>query len=338
MNKIIILVVSGIIYLSISGIVTGQSLNTNYFHTLIQTPSFPSSIALQWEIKKEKYARVNFDEVEVERNLIVDYGRNKEIQNKYPDRNDFIAMVKSNILTSSNRIFRTSERITLSKYGRHLQISLLDNRPVSIEVLQISDRANKWKTLWIDHKQRVARMYKGEREIFSEYHETGLFDGSDRLLFVAFLLSLQDMDISSAIRTLCKDNFLSSKNQSMQIESNCEEIPPHYLLIYNNSDIPLTIKYTLDPFTPGLLLGKHSTYSASTSTWSFRRTPSKTNTNQKHMFPESAHIITTDPSGKLIEEEWRILKKIQSENDWDIQQIWAEKMDEIKNFNILEQP
>jgi hypothetical protein len=119
---------------------------TNYFSTIIQQPSFPESFAYVWDIHKEKTASVDFEEKDLI-HLYNDYSHNSDLRAKYPNRDDFISMVQSNVLASTNRIFYSADKLTISKHGRLLQTSHVDNQPQKMDALQIQKNDNSWESL-----------------------------------------------------------------------------------------------------------------------------------------------------------------------------------------------
>lgn len=329
MNKLIANY-SVIVFFSVMAISLGQTPAAEYFHSLIRPPSFPDSVALRWNVQREKMGHIDLEDAELNKGILRDYYNDEAMRNKYTNSNDFVAMVKSNLLASTNRIFRSSERITVSAQGRQLQATMLDNQPIATEVVQMRNDENEWKTLRIDHKLKSAAILSGEKEIFGEYHETGLFCGTDRLLLVSVLRSFSDLD--GAILTLCTNNCLLTDNRSVFFEAHSGDTP-YYLVTYKNSASSLSIEYRLNPSIPGLLISKRTTSPQFSIEWSFTASPVSSNST---VFPQSAHMVKKDASGNITEQEWRTLESIQPSNTWDIHNIWAESVGEISDYTVTQ--
>lgn len=321
---------SVIVFFSITATSLGQTPASEYVHSLIRPSTFPDSIALRWEVQREKIGHVDLEDAELNKGILRDYYNDEAMRNKYTNSNDFVAMVKSNLLASTNRIFRSSERIAVSARGRHLQTTLLDNQSIATEVVQMRNDENEWKTLRIDHKLKSAAILSGEKEIFGEYHETGLFCGTDRLLLVSVLRSFPDLD--SAILALCTNNCLLTNGRSVFFEAHSGETP-YYLVTYKNNASSLSIEYRLNPSIPGVLISKRTSSPQYSIEWSFEAPPAGSNST---MFPQSAHMIKKDASGNIVEQEWRTLESIQPSSTWDISNIWAEKVGEISNYQVIQ--
>ena len=53
-------------------------------------------------------------------------------------------------------------------------------------------------------------------------------------------------------------------------------------------------------------------------------------------FPHSAHMIKQDAFGNIVEQEWRSLESVQPSSTWDIRNIWADKLGEISNYQMIQ--
>ena len=304
-----------------------------YVHKLCGPTTFPDQLVLSMDIQKEKAVHVVVDEALLEKQIRESYDSSERIRSEFPTIEAYAAKVRE---IQSNQFQKTSQRITTSAQGQHLVEFGADSEHVAKEVIQFRVDGQNWQSLQIDHDRRTASLQKGTKGIFTDYRETGYFGSSGRLLLNLFFRMLPNQSQADAIVALCKGETLLAGTRSMKLEYKGDADPPYLLLTYQDSSESSSVEFQLDPINVGVLLGKKSYAPKVFSQWSFIRNSS----DQRHgFFPTQTYIYESrETSGRLKEKESVVLEDISTAAEWNIRQLWADKMDEIKAYQVSVQP
>ena len=312
----------------------GQTVSVQeYVQKLCGPTAFPEQLVLHMDIQKEKAVRVVIDESLLDKQIRESYESSERIRGEFPTLEVYAAEVRN---IQSNQFQKTSQRITTSAQGQHLLEYDSDGEHVAKEVIQFRVDGENWRSLQIDHDRRTASLQKGTKGIFTDYRETGMFGSAGRLLLNLFFRMLPNQSQADAIDSLCKGETLIAGTRSLKLESMEDADPPRLLLTYRDSSEPSSVEFQLDPKNIGVLLGKKSSTPQVSSQWSFIRNAN----DQGHGFACTQTYIfeSREASGRLRERESVVLEGTSSTAEWNIQQLWVDKMAEIKDYQVSVQP
>jgi len=285
------------------------------------------------DIQKEKAVQVVADGALLNERIRECYESSERIRSEFSTLEAYAAEVRT---TQSNQFQKTSQRITTSTQCQHLREYGTDGDHVSKEVIQYRVDGQNWQTLQIDHDRLTASLQKGAKGIFTDYRETGMFNSMDQLLLIIFFRILPNMSQDAAVDALCSGETLSAGTKSMKLESREDADPAHLLLTYQDAVESSSIEFQLDPKKIGVLISKKSAMPQATSLWAFTR--DATIQNISSAYPRKTVFTRLDTAGRLQERESVTLEDISEAADWNVRQLWADKMDEIKVYQVSVQP
>ena len=312
----------------------GQTVSVQeYVRKLCGPAAFPEQLVLHMEIQKEKAVHVVIDEALLDKQIRESYQSSERIRSEFPTIEAYASKVRN---IQSNQFQKTSQRITTSAQGQYLLEYGADGEHVAKEIIQFRSDGQNWRSLEIDHGRRTASLQKGTKGIFTDYRETGMFGSSGRLLLNLLFRMLPNQSQADAIDALCKGEPLVAGTRSMKLESKEDADPPRLLLTYQDSSESSSVEFQLDPKNIGVLLGKKSSTPQVSSQWVFIRNAN----DQSHGFACTQKSIyeSRETSGRLKERESVVLEGISPAAEWNIQQLWADKMAEIKDYQVSVQP
>jgi hypothetical protein len=320
--------------LLLKGFAYGQAPSRQeYVQALFNPIAFPAQHVLHMDIQKEKAVQVVADGALLNERIRECYESSERIRSEFSTLEAYAAEVRT---TQSNQFQKTSQRITTSTQCQHLREYGTDGDHVSKEVIQYRVDGQNWQTLQIDHDRLTASLQKGAKGIFTDYRETGMFNSMDQLLLIIFFRILPNMSQDAAVDALCSGETLSAGTKSMKLESREDADPAHLLLTYQDAVESSSIEFQLDPKKIGVLISKKSAMPQATSLWAFTR--DATIQNISSAYPRKTVFTRLDTAGRLQERESVTLEDISEAADWNVRQLWADKMDEIKVYQVSVQP
>ena len=303
-----------------------------YIHSLCAPPVFSAPAILHFDIQKEMAAQAVVDEKQLDASIHEMYATSSKYRNEYTNINDFASAVRSELTNREPNIYRTIEKITISTNGQYLQEYGTNDPQAVSEVIHYLKDGHNWQSLLIDHQSKTAIIQDGQKGIFRNYREVGLLDAAGRLQLLLFLKMLPNSNQSDAIDALCKGETLVAGGRSMKLETRQDMSSPYLVLTIQNTAIPSSVEFQLDPRIPGMLLSEKSTSPQETSQWIISREATGSSTN--FVYPRKAVFEKRDLSGHLKERETIVLEDTLPSADWNIQQLWADKMNEIKDYQV----
>jgi len=314
------------------GLACGQEPSLKeYIHGLLTPPVFPEDLVLHIDIQKKVAACVVLDEVRLNEQAHEMYSHSKKYQLEFPTIEEFLNSLRETLLNGSNFV-KTTMTLTTSAHGQHLLEYAEEDAHVIKEVIQYRPDGKGWQSLQIDHDRQTASLEKGKKGIFTDYRETGIFDSLDRLWLVIFFRTLPDQDQEDAINALCKGKTLVAESRTLKLESRKDAVPSYLLLTCQNTKASSSIELKMDPKRIGILLGKKSLMPRFYSQWNFTRNTK--NQDADFAFPQKTIFEKYENSERLKEREVIILKGASSSAEWNLQQLWEDKMNEIKDYNV----
>lgn len=320
--------------LLLKGIAYGQAPSRQeYVQALFNPIALPAQHVLHMDIQKEKAVQVVADGALLNERIRECYESSERIRSEFKTLEAYAAEVRN---AQSNQFQKTNQRITTSTQCQHLREYGSDGDHVSKEVIQYRVDGQNWQSLQIDHDRLTASLQKGTKGIFTDYRETGMFNSMDQLLLIIFFRILPNMDQDAAINALCSGETLTAGTKTMKLESREDADPPHLFLTYQDTAESSSIEFQLDPKKIGVLISKKSSTPQVTSLWAFTR--DETIQNNSSAYPRKTVFERQDASGRLQERETVVLNDISEAADWNVRQLWVDKMDEIIVYQVSVQP